>query len=703
MFNWAKRKKWLLVNAVLIGVLVSALGIQITNTSDTLDRFIEVGVGNEKVITLGHTAFAAGSVDYTYDGTDDDVQFQAALDALPATGGRLVDVSAVQKNFSATVTRAINNVVIEGAGFGSYFTNDGVTALFTAGGNGWKFQDIRTDAGGINMGATTGWQWVNVNAGSGIVYDLRTPAGSIVNGVVTASSIDNSGSISLKPSGDSDDYVTFSTVSNIPRMIPAGATGFYIGDSVGIGDGAVTSVDGVTVPNELFSLGVVGDWTDTGNYLRRGIWDMVEMSKTDADFTGSFGGALLQANVGAANTQDWTGTYGIFGSASHVKSQLGSSGTVTWARGSWTYLAMNGGAGATNVASFYAVAPVGDITNLYQLYLEAPTVGTAYNYAIYAAGGDTYLGGSHLFTGGAAYTGLNQSVFGGDYTSSGGSNYAEKQRFAGTLTGVAGDTAKLVGTYFVNAIATQTAVESVGEVAQVYINEPLITKNVTNIPIAAALIVAAQPTEGDINASIYVTAGDIRVASGDIYLSGGVFAGGASKTNNTQNSFGGNFVSGGVSTVAEKQLFSGTLTGASGDTGWLTGTLFNNVITTQSVAETLDLATQIYVGKPTITKNVTTINKAFTMFVANTPTEGTTNAAIGIGGGDIKWLGSLDSASVADQVALGGYDLSPGNRALAISQESAVVVDTDNETAYSHYMPVRINGVSYGLMLRPLP
>jgi hypothetical protein len=174
-------------------VLLSALGIQVTDRSAIVDHSVRIGIGDEKVITLGYIAEAAGSVDYTYDGTNDNVQFQAALNALPVTGGRLVDVSAVQKNFSATVTRAIPNVTISGSGKGSYFTYNGVAPIFTAGGNGWKFEDLRTDAGGINTGATTGWQWVNVDNGSGTVYDLRTPSGSIVNGAFTASSITDSG------------------------------------------------------------------------------------------------------------------------------------------------------------------------------------------------------------------------------------------------------------------------------------------------------------------------------------------------------------------------------------------------------------------------------------------------------------------------------------------------------------------------------
>jgi len=163
MFNWVKRRKWLWVNTALIAVLVSLLGVQVLDKQDAVDHSVKIGIGNEKVITLGHAAYAAGSVDYTYDGVDDDVQFQVALDALPATGGRLVDVSAVQKNFSATVSRAIDNVIIEGAGDGSYFTNDGVTAIFDAGTqDGWVFRNFRTDAGFIDVATTDDYIIENV-------------------------------------------------------------------------------------------------------------------------------------------------------------------------------------------------------------------------------------------------------------------------------------------------------------------------------------------------------------------------------------------------------------------------------------------------------------------------------------------------------------------------------------------------------------
>ena len=221
--EWVSRRWSLLVCVVIIAILLGSMSLQI----------VDQGAG-KKVITLGHIAYAAGSVDYSYDGVDDDVQFQAALDALPATGGRLVNVSAVQLNFSAIVTRAIDNVSIDGSGRGSYFTNDGVTDLFTAGGDNWVFSNIRTDAGDIGMGATTGWMWTNVTIDA-TYYAYRSPYGqSIMNDVTVASLTDSgltSGRVPIAGVGGllSDDIdLTFSgdtlTVTNITAPVGRVAT-----------------------------------------------------------------------------------------------------------------------------------------------------------------------------------------------------------------------------------------------------------------------------------------------------------------------------------------------------------------------------------------------------------------------------------------------------------------------------------------------
>ena len=66
--------------------------------------------------------------------------------------------------------------------------------------------------------------------------------------------------------------------------------------------------------------------------------------------------------------------------------------------------------------------------------------------------------------------------------------------------------------------------------------------------------------------------------------------------------------------------------------------------------------------------------------------------------GSFTLTDSVDSAAVADQVSIGGFELSAGNRALAWSQE-AVVVTAVTEADYSHAVPVRINGVTFNIMM----
>jgi len=107
---------------------------------------------------------AAGITDYTLTGTNDNLIFQVALDDLPATGGTLQVTSTGTIDWAngVTVTRAIDNVVIQGAGIGTLFDGDGVTAIFTAGGDYWAFRDFATDAGGLATGATINWSMTNI-------------------------------------------------------------------------------------------------------------------------------------------------------------------------------------------------------------------------------------------------------------------------------------------------------------------------------------------------------------------------------------------------------------------------------------------------------------------------------------------------------------------------------------------------------------
>jgi hypothetical protein len=58
---------------------------------------------------------------------------------------------------------------------------------------------------------------------------------------------------------------------------------------------------------------------------------------------------------------------------------------------------------------------------------------------------------------------------------------------------------------------------------------------------------------------------------------------------------------------------------------------------------------------------------------------------------------STDSAAAADSVKIGGYDIAAGHRALAIGSEEVAVAGI--AVASTHKYPVRINGVTYYILL----
>jgi hypothetical protein len=137
---------------------------------------------NIPILTISHVD-AATVADYTIDGTADDVQFQSALDALPATGGIIQVMSSGTITFTATVSRAINNVTIIGTGQGTLFNYDASHALFSVGSQtGWSFKDLATDAGGITNYTTAYLE--NIKLGS-TVYVSRLPNGQNYTGNLT--------------------------------------------------------------------------------------------------------------------------------------------------------------------------------------------------------------------------------------------------------------------------------------------------------------------------------------------------------------------------------------------------------------------------------------------------------------------------------------------------------------------------------------
>jgi hypothetical protein len=255
-------KKWVIGSAILTSVLIIALIVNINVGLDAPRSISEIG--NTVTITIGaDQAYAAGTPDQTCDGTDDNAQFTTAIAALPAGGGKISVLAGTYNWANATSVNVPANVTIEGVGLATYFNGDGATALFIATGNNTVFSNLRTDpagvASGITMGATTGWQWNNVNNGL-IYYAYRSTSGQSIFNDVTAASVTDSGLTSgrvlVASTGGllaDDSGLTYNIGTDTLSTGAVTATGALTGASIvaptGVGAGKV--VAGVDAPQAI--------------------------------------------------------------------------------------------------------------------------------------------------------------------------------------------------------------------------------------------------------------------------------------------------------------------------------------------------------------------------------------------------------------------------------------------------------------------
>lgn len=127
----------------------------------------ETIIGKLPTFIIGNKVTAAGIADFTCDGFNDNVQVQNALDLLPSAVGGKIQMLAGNYVFAGGVSRAINNVTIEGLGRSTYIAWDGLSNLFDLGATDyWHFKNLRLDAGGINFGTATNYILENVWIGA---------------------------------------------------------------------------------------------------------------------------------------------------------------------------------------------------------------------------------------------------------------------------------------------------------------------------------------------------------------------------------------------------------------------------------------------------------------------------------------------------------------------------------------------------------
>lgn len=122
------------------------------------------------VVTIGNPALAAGIPDYACDGTNDHLDFAAALAALPS-GGKVQIVSAGTYTFGASVTITANNITIEGTGLGTII-DSGASPAFVVVGTGCVIKDLSIAATG-SIFASDDATLMNVSIdGNYIAYQL---------------------------------------------------------------------------------------------------------------------------------------------------------------------------------------------------------------------------------------------------------------------------------------------------------------------------------------------------------------------------------------------------------------------------------------------------------------------------------------------------------------------------------------------------
>ena len=116
----------------------------------------------EATLTVSASNSRENYGDYRCTGTDDQVEIQAAIDALPAIGGRVVLLEGTYI-FTAAVSRAIDNIAIMGQGASTVLNYNGIDPIIDAGSqDGWIIANLATDAGGIDIESATNSSLLNI-------------------------------------------------------------------------------------------------------------------------------------------------------------------------------------------------------------------------------------------------------------------------------------------------------------------------------------------------------------------------------------------------------------------------------------------------------------------------------------------------------------------------------------------------------------
>jgi len=231
----------------------------------------------------------------------------------------------------------------------------------------------------------------------------------------------------------------------------------------------------------------------------------------------------------------------------------------------------------------------------------------------------------------------------GSFTSGGASSSTHGYALSTAITAANGDITQQSGAIMATSITTQSNSETIGDVAQLILNEPNITKGTDTITNASTLNITGAPTEGTNNYAILVDSGDVQIGGNLEVVGDGPHTLGTNTPKNwAQYLISGPFTSGGGASETFGLFYETTITAANGDTNIQSIGYFSGAMTTQSNSETIAHVSQLTLDEPSITKGTDTITDASTLLITGAPTEGANNWAILVESGDVGLNGDIN-------------------------------------------------------------
>jgi len=149
------------------------------------------------------------------------------------------------------------------------------------------------------------------------------------------------------------------------------------------------TLSGLT-PSANYGIRFSETMTDTDNTEKNGIYTLLYAQKTAAAYTSISVGLVGRTIVGASNTQNWTSGCGLQGVKGDVRTETGSTGTIT---GAACFFGSADFPDAATVTNWYGVhipnpnVAGSKLTNAYGIYIATQDHAATLNYGIYIGGG----------------------------------------------------------------------------------------------------------------------------------------------------------------------------------------------------------------------------------------------------------------------------------------------------------------------------